>query len=101
MSLGAWIRLPTSPKILGRGTEFPYPALGRVARGIGVSTDRLDVPMATHEPHLSLSSGRSPADSDCIRRLLNDWRDGTLTRAECLDAIEAVKATGALQLGLF
>ena len=101
MSSGVVVRLPTSPKIARRGTEFPYPALGRVARGMAVSSDRLDVPMSADVPHLHLESGRSPADSDCIRRLLIDWQEERISRSECLDGIEAVKAFGGAQLGLF
>lgn len=101
MSRGGASRLASTRMIAGAGCVFTYPALGRVARGFGVMTNRLDVPLSADVPHLHLESGRSPADSDCIRRLLIDWRDERITRAECLDGIEAVKAYGASQAGLF
>ena len=101
MSSGVVVRLTTSPKIARRGTEFPYPALGRVARGFAVIPRGLDVPMSGRVPHLSLKSGRDAADSDCVRRLLEDYRSERITRAEMLDGLEAVKRFGALQAGLF
>jgi len=101
VSRGAGIRLPTSPKSTEAGSEYTDPALGRVARGLGVITDRLDEPMSADIPHLHLPARRSPADSDCVRRLLLEWRDGLLTRAECLDGIEAVNRFGSTQPGLF
>jgi hypothetical protein len=57
--------------------------------------------MSGRVPHLSLKAGRDAADSDCVRRLLEDYRSERITRAEMLDGLEAVKRFGALQAGLF
>lgn len=101
MSSGVVVRLPTSPKIDPSGVRTTYPAVGRVARGFRVIPRGLDVPMSGRIPHLSLKADRSPADSDCVRRLLEDYRADRISRAECLDGIEAVKRFGSLQPGLF
>jgi len=95
------VRLPTSPKIDPRGVRTTYPAVGRVAEEIRVIPRGLDVPMSGRVPHLSLKAGRDAADSDCVRRLLEDYRSERITRAEMLDGLEAVKRFGALQAGLF
>lgn len=101
MSSGSWIRLPTSPKILGAGYVCTYPAVGRVAEGLGVIPRGLDAPMRGPNRGVSVKSGRSAADSAAIRTLLRDYSEDRITRAELDDGLEAVKRFGARQPDLF
>jgi hypothetical protein len=61
----------------------------------------LSARMDSEELSLRVNGDLSLDDRLTIRRLMRDYIDGRITSAECLDAVQAVRAYGSVQPGLF
>lgn len=66
-----------------------------------MSSSDLSKRMTSDDLGFTLSDPMSPSDRYTIRCLLFDFQHEIITRAECLEGIEAVKRFGTLQRDLF